>query len=165
MEHFDWLKGFVFPYINFALFLFLAVKFFKKPIQQALDGRRKDFERLMQEAKSAKDAAEAKNNELKQRLAKLDSEISLMKAKAKEAAETEAKAMLARAQRLSEQLKEEAKRMAEAEVKNARDQLRREIVEEVKGVVTKRLREVSDGEQTAILKKKISAIASIRAGA
>ena len=164
MEHFDWYKGFLFPYINFAIFLFFAIKFFKKPIRDMVSARRRDFERLVNEAGSARALAEGQAEELKRRLAKLDSEIETIKTRSREAAEAEVQNMLTKAKNLAATLQEEAKRMAESEVKLARDQLRREIVAEVTSVVTKRLREVSDQEHSVIVKNKINAVRDLRSG-
>ena len=82
MKDFNWIVGFVFPYINFFIFIFLFLKLFKKPIVDAMANRKTAYEQMAAEATKAKEEAEAKSRELDAKLANLTSEIEDIKAKA-----------------------------------------------------------------------------------
>ena len=165
MHHFDWLTGFIFPYINFAIFFILAVKFFRKPLLDMMAKRRVEFENLVNEADKARRDAEAKSQELQHRLTNLDQEIRRIVDEGRTNAEREAAALVAKANSVAEQIQIEVKRTAEAEVKAARDQLRREIVQQISDNISKRLLEVGDGDHTMIITQQVKEFANLKSGA
>lgn len=161
MEHFDWLKGFIFPYINFALFLFLAVKLFKKPIVGALGARKKLFQDLIEEAAKAKKEAEETNRVLNSRLAGLDAEIKNKIDQARELANAEARLIVAKAEELAQRITLESKRIAEAEIAAANARLKSEIINQVKNSLYTSLGQMEQTRHLAILKDDIKAVADI----
>lgn len=159
MEHFDWLKGFIFPYVNFFIFMFLAVKLFKKPLINAMAQRKTDFEQLVKEANSAREIAEAKHAELSRRYAQLDEEIRRMKAEGEADACQRAADMLNKAESLALHLREEARRMADAELARAREALRTEIIAEAKNQTLKKLEvELDERAQKDLAHKRITSL-------
>ncbi len=157
MENFDWIKGFVFPYINFAIFLFLAFKLFKKPLINMMASKKVEFERLVKEANRAKEEAEKKNLELTARLDRMDREIAEMQEKALKDAKERADDMVAKAAQLASHLKEEAHRMAEAELVRARKALRAEIIAEAKTQTIKKIQtDLDEKSQVNLVHKKIT---------
>lgn len=157
MDNFDWIKGFVFPYINFAIFLFLALKLFKKPLINMMANKKVEFERLVKEANRAKEEAEKKNAELTERLNRMDREIAEMSDKALKDAKERADDMVAKAELLANHLKEEARRMAEAELVRAKKALRAEIIAEAKAQTIKKIQtDLDDKSQANLVHKKIT---------
>lgn len=132
MENFDFLNSFLFPYINWIIFLILAYIMLKKPFLSALAAKRQSYADLLEKASLAKEEAERRNLELKQRLARLDQEVADIRSKARQQAEEEAKALVTSAEQLAEHLKREAKRIAEAEIAAAKVALQQEILQQVK---------------------------------
>lgn len=132
MENFDFLNSFLFPYINWIIFLVLAYIMLRKPFLNALAAKRKNYAELLERANVAREEAERRNQELKTRLARLDQEVADIRNKARQQAEEEARALVTSAEQLAEHLKREAKRIADAEVAAARVALQAEILEQVK---------------------------------
>lgn len=158
-----WLQ-LIFPYANFAIFLAMAVYFFRKPARNAAQQRRAEFTRLMDEASKARDEAKAKLAELAQREARLDQEVAELKKVSRESAAVEAAQIVADAERVAEHLKEEAKRIAHAEVEAAKAELRQEIVAAVRDGVTQRVKkELNDEAQLKIVRKQIGELGTLRA--
>lgn len=156
MEGVDLFMGLIAPYINFFIFIFIAIKLFKKPIQGMIAARKKSHEDLVAEATRAKKEAEAKQKELNQRLSTLDSEIEEMRNKAREAAELAAKEMLDKARSVAANMTAESKRLADAQLKQAKEKLQAEIVQEVTSQVEAKLRgDVDSSKHQSLVSSKI----------
>ena len=159
----DLFRGIILPYFNFAVFLGLAVFFFRKMAVNAAAKQRQDFEKLMNEARAARDAAVARLDELKKREAGLDKEIADIVAISKASADVEAQKIVADAERLAALLRDEARRIAHTEVEKARAALRGEIVEAVREGVTKRLKsEMNPESQLKLVKRQIGELKTIQ---
>jgi F-type H+-transporting ATPase subunit b len=163
-EHVDVLMGIVLPYANFAIFLGLAIFFFRKPAVAAARNRREQFEKLMAEATAARDLAVGKLNELKRREAELEAELEAMRSASLASAELEAGKIVSDAEKLAKHLRTEASRIAAAEVAKARHELRREIVETATATVREKLkRDLSSDAQAGIVSKKIDELKHVSA--
>lgn len=156
------LMGVILPYVNFFLFLGAAVFFFRKMAVGAAQKKRTEFEKLMAEARAARDAAEQRLEELKRRQAGLDKEIAEIMSISKSSGEVEAAKIQSDAERLSQHLRDEARRIAETEVEKARQELRREIVDAVRESVTKKIKsELNNDSQLKLVKNKIGELRNI----
>jgi F0F1-type ATP synthase membrane subunit b/b' len=150
VEHFDWLLGFWFPYINFAIFLVLAVYFLRKPLANFAAKRRNGYLAAVKAANEAKELATAKLLEIDARLASLDKEIAMIWDSSEKEAEREAAKIIESANRLATHLKAEAQRIADAEILRAKQELRRTVMKEVKAEVEKKIaREFAAPQQKA----------------
>ncbi len=149
MEHFNWTTGFWFPYINFFIFLFLAIYFFKKPLANLAKGRREKFEEQMRIATEAKRIAEEKLLEIKTRYQQLDQELALLREQAEEATKRESERIVNDARALADHLKREAQQVAAAEVSKAKDALQQLIVESVREKVLATILSEFDAEKRA----------------
>ena len=159
MENFDWIVGFVFPYVNFIIFVFLFMKLFKKPIIEAMSNRRSSYEQLVAEASKAKEEAEAKSKELDAKLAGLSSEIEEIKTKAVAQAKKEADSLINSAEKLADHLKSEAKRVASAEIAAAKTELEKQLLESAKNAVVSKLgSELSADKQKSLVEKGINSL-------
>jgi F0F1-type ATP synthase membrane subunit b/b' len=162
VENFDWLTGFVFPYLNFFLFLFLAFRFFRKPTASVLRNKKMEYERLVKEAQAARLAAEEKNNALSLRLKNLDEEIAEIRATQIAHAEKRADDIRKQAQALTSHIETEAKRMAEVEVQRAKMALQSEILETLKKLVSEKVsRETKPETQAEVMRSRLAALAGI----
>ncbi len=163
-EHVDPLMGIILPYANFAIFLALAIYFFRKPAIAAAAKKREAYEKLLAESKAAHDEAAQKLAEIKARQSGLDKEIADLKDTAKVAAEMEAQKIVSDAQRLAEHFRQEARRIAQAEVDGARAVLRQEIVDSVRENVTTKLKsELNNDAHLSLVKNRIGELKNIRA--
>ncbi len=164
MENFDFLQSFLFPYINLAIFLFLAIYFGRKPVKAALANRRESYLALLEKANKAKEEAESKHRELDARLKGLDAELQRMRNEVKAAADQEAQAILSSGAALAEHLKREAKRIADAEVTAAKEAIRAEILAEVRQKTAEELkRSLDDNRQHQIVKQSLAGLNSVGA--
>ena len=163
MEQFDWIKGFVLPYTNFAIFLLLAFKFFKAPLGNILSAKRTDFEEVLKEANKLKLEAEEQSKQLQVRLDRLDEEVEDIRKKAQVQADSEAKEIVKSAEELAEHIRQEAVRMAEAEIKRARQTLQTEILTEVRKNVEAKIRQdVDESKNKDIVNLKMKSLSSLR---
>lgn len=164
MENFDFFQSLLFPYINLAIFLALAVFIFKKPILNALASKRVNYLAIVERANLAKEEAERKHRELDARLKGLDAELDKMRREVKTAADQEAAAILSSGQALAEHLKREAKRIAEAEIAVAKEEIRSEILEQVRQKTAEELkRTLDDNRQHQIIQTSLKDLPRIGA--
>ncbi len=147
MEHFDWMLGFWFPYINFAIFLALAIYFFRKPLANMAAKRRQNYLSAVKVANEAKELAVAKLAEIDARLSGLDREVAAIIDTANQEAERESARIIDAANRLAANLREEASRIAEAEIVRARQELKMTVLNEVRAEVEKKIAAEFGAEQ------------------
>lgn len=159
MENFDFLNSFVFPYVNWIIFLILATILFKKPLQNAFKSKRSSYLAIVERANFAKAEAEARQNELAQQLQRLDGEMNRMRKEVQDAAEQEANAILASATQLADHLKREAHSIAAAEVAAAKDAVRAEILTLVREKTAEELlRTLDEGRQHQIIQRNLDSL-------
>jgi F0F1-type ATP synthase membrane subunit b/b' len=135
----EWLKSNIFPYINLAVFLFLLVKFGKKPFAAALQDRRVQFIRARDEAAKLLNEAKAENDKLEARLKMLKTEIEAIQNEAQKAAEWEGSQAIQKAQQLAQASIADAEAQVQTLAKEAEQRMRSRIVAEVVTQVTKQL--------------------------
>jgi F-type H+-transporting ATPase subunit b len=161
LEGFNWLTGFVFPYINFIIFALLAVKFFKKPASEIFKSKRLEYEKIVKDAGEAKRVAEEKNRALKVRLENLDKEIQEMRSQALASAKAQSEEIIVRAAQLAKNMEEEAKRRAEAEFLRARNHLRKEFMDTLKGTIEQMtVSDLNAEKQENLVKKKVKQLST-----
>lgn len=163
MENFDLLNSFIFPYVNLAIFLFLAVYLLKKPLHNALKSKRDSYLAIVERANQAKAEAEQRQKELALKLSQLDAEMSRMRKDVKESAEQEAKAILVSAEQLAEHLKREAHSIAAAEIAAAKDAVRSEIMALVREKTADELtRSLDERHQHQIIQSSLHTLAGLK---
>jgi len=164
LEQLDTFMGIIVPYANFALFIILAVVFFRSPARAAAKKKREAFEAQMREASRVKQEAEAKLLELQTRMNNMDREVAEMMDTAKKSAAIEADKIVSDAERLAQHLQSEAVRVANAEAEKARATLRDEIIAEAMVQVTKKLQsELSEKDHGALVKSRLGKLQELRA--
>jgi F-type H+-transporting ATPase subunit b len=117
----------IMKFVNFGILAGILFYFLRKPVSQSLADRREDIKRQLDEAREAKEAAEAKYQEYKGRVANLEQEIRQIQ----EDFRAEGDRLRARIVEDSRQAAEGIRRQAEAagasEVRRAIDDLRAEV--------------------------------------
>ena len=116
--------------INFAIVIALLTYLLRKKAADHFQGRAQSYEALLTRAESAKKEAEANKKQISERLSKLEqnAQNSIAQAKA-EAEELKAK-ILQEAKELSKKLEEEAQRTVEFEIQRAKEQIRKDLLQE-----------------------------------
>lgn len=162
MSHFDWLRGFVFPYVNFLVFAVLLVKFAGKPLRELFGKRKREFQALVESAKETQNQARQQLAVLNERLAGLDKEVQDIKDAARRDAEDEARKIIEQGKKLATYMKEEAVRVAEAEISKARDDLQQEILVSVRQKVEEKIRQdMTSDEKKQFMQSQVSRLRAV----
>jgi F-type H+-transporting ATPase subunit b len=130
------LGGLFFSTINFLLFAAILRKYALPAVRDAIRQRRDKIVQALNEAKRAKDEAEALRQEYEHKLAGLAAEQERLQTQALEAAEREKNRILEEARRAAERVQNEARQIARREVEEARRVLRQEVAEQAVRLAT-----------------------------
>lgn len=129
-SHIPWPK-LIFSSINFAIFLFIAVKIAQKAeLPQYFAARRLRIAEALAQAERARREAEALRAEWQRRLDGLGAELESMLKQAREDIAAERDQILAAARKAAEAIRRDAQRTAESELRNAQEALRAEVAKQ-----------------------------------
>jgi len=154
--HFDLWNGFIYPNINFFLFLFAAVYFFRLPLNNRVLEKKREYEQLVIEAKKAKDEAELKIRTAENRLLGLNEEIEEMEKRAFRRIEQDSKQISDETKKITEDLQKEFEQMSHAQLQFLEKKLHREILTKVRQQVVLTLdKTLNDQRQQEFVRKKL----------
>jgi F-type H+-transporting ATPase subunit b len=134
------LQQLIFPAINFLLFAFVMRKYAIPAVRESLRKRRDTITQALNEAKKAKDEAQALRQEYEQKLASLAAEQERLRQQALEDAEREKTRILDEARKMADRARLEAQQTAQREVEEARRILRQEVAEQAVRLATELVR-------------------------
>jgi len=120
------LKDFLYRCFNFALMVGLLLYFVTKPIRKGLKERTEEIRKALADAQAAKEAAEARQREYSDKLAKATEEIAGITEAIRREGELEREKILLAAQEMAEKIEKEAENKASGVVDKARTELREE---------------------------------------
>jgi F-type H+-transporting ATPase subunit b len=165
VENFDWIRGFIVPYINFAIFIVLGFFFFRKPLSQFAKNRRADFEKDMHAAQHAKNEALATLAKIDERLASLQAEMETIRQNSIDEAERESARIISDAQKQANFLIEEAKMIVDGEALKARSDILSSVLSKVRTQVEEKLiNELKVPQQKVIFQSQLSKLSSLQNG-
>lgn len=113
----------IFNFIVLAVGVYLV---WTKVLSGMLEKRGEDIKKAINEAKSAKDAADLRAVEYREKLSRLETRIEEIQKELRLEGEAEKKRMIAEAENASVRVKEQAKLAAEQEIKKAKLEIRKE---------------------------------------
>lgn len=116
-------------FVNFAILVGMLFYFLRKPVRQALADRHENVRKALEDARKAKEEAEAKVLEYRQRVANLEREISDIRDQVRAEAERQKDQIMAEAQNAADSIRRQAEAAGTNEVKRAQDILRGEVVD------------------------------------
>lgn len=119
--------AFLIQIINFAVLLFVIVKFAKKPFKEYLKNRRAAVKERIEEAERLLKEAQEVKALYAEKLSRLPEEIDAFRASALKEAEAERTKILAEAQELASRIREQARLAYEQELKEALQRVRAEV--------------------------------------
>ncbi|HAK89321.1 MAG: ATP synthase F0 subunit B [Nitrospirae bacterium GWC2_46_6] len=128
-EHGSSLMDWVWRIVNFAILVFVLVKFLNKPLRSFLQQRKELIEKSIKEAQEAKALALKALAEVEERLKVKDKEIEEIISSAKTSGEREKERLIAEGEKLKVKILEQAKANIDFEVKRAKDTIKAEAVE------------------------------------
>jgi len=120
------LTDFIWRCFNFLIMVGILVYFVRKPIKNALVGRREEIVKSLSEAEQAQADAEAKFREYDEKLNKAEAEIVIIAADLKREGELERERIIAQARESAEKIRNEAEKTAGFEIEKARAELKGE---------------------------------------
>ena len=120
--------AFLVQVVNFAVLLFIIVKFGKKPFKEYLKNRHETVKERIEEAERLLKEAQEVKALYTEKLEKLPGEIEAFRAQALKEAETERAKILAEAQELASRIREQARLAYEQEMKETLSRVRAEVV-------------------------------------
>lgn len=124
------IKDFGFRIMNFAVLLFLLVKFAAKPIGSGLAGRRKAIKDEIEELEAKKAAAERSYREFEQKLATVEKDIDKVVDRAIAQAEVEKTKIIEKAEQAASDIKRAAEMVIQKEIMEARRTLKNDVAEQ-----------------------------------
>ncbi len=134
------LKDFLFRVLNFGIVVALLVYFLRKPLKKGLAGRREDIEKALDEAKQAKEEAEAKFADYDRKLDQATEEIAEISASIRREGELEKQKIIANANEMAAKIEQDAEKAAALEVAKAKTELQREAVQLAVDLAEKKLK-------------------------
>ncbi len=123
----EW-KGWLWQIINFAVLVAGLVLVLKNPMRNYLKARTEAIRKGLDDARQAREAAEAALKEIQERLSRKDAEIEAILRTAKQSGEAEREALLKEAERMNQNIAEHVETYISFELKKARDAIRKEAV-------------------------------------
>ena len=123
--------------VNLLILIGIIVYFARIPIKGALEKRRENLSREINEAKEAIDTAKNKFDEYSEKLKDLDSEISKLRESVQNLGESEKNEIITQAEQTCELIKKESKETIELEALRARQEIQEEVVNSSIGLAEK----------------------------
>lgn len=150
-----------FALLNFALLIYLLVRFTKKPLRHFLVSRHAQVQKNLVEAAELRDAAKAKLEEINGKLEKFEQEVTQLKEDVRKDAEKERDRIIKAAHAEAERLVKQADKTLDQELRRARAMLEAELVEVSLSLAEERIRgAINDADRKRINDEYISRIAS-----
>jgi F-type H+-transporting ATPase subunit b len=142
----------VFGAVNFLLFVVVLRKYALPAVRDSLKRRRDTIVQALNEAKKAKEEAEALQREYQQKLAGLAAEQERLRQQALTDAEREKTRILEEAHKMAERARNDAQLTARRELAEARRLLRQEVAEQAVRLATELVRSrLTPGDQSRLI--------------
>ena len=131
MEGVEFFSGFLFPFINFSIFLAIVCYASRKPLQKFALSQRQAFLDRAREANERAAELQELEDKLQNDTARIEQDLSTIEQRAHQDADREAQAVVAEAVQIATQIGSDAKMIADAYTQHIRLQLQREILAKV----------------------------------
>ncbi|HEC97434.1 MAG TPA: ATP synthase F0 subunit B [Nitrospirae bacterium] len=149
----DW-KGWLWKIVNFAILIFILVKYLAKPMKEYFRQRTELIEKSLTEAREAKGLAQKALKEVEEKLKFKDQEIERIVDSAKQSGQAEHDNLIEQGKDMSEKIRQQARANIEMELKNAKAALRAEASGLALKLAEKRLRErLTEEDQMRLLEE------------
>jgi len=147
--------------MNFGALLFLLVKFGGPPVAKALAARHQQIKSDLASAAETRAAAQARFEQQEKRLASLEQEIATIAASIKQEAEAEKARLIALSEERARRIREESEFIIEQQVKQAEEDLRREVAAAAVALAEKIVRsQMGPGDQQRMIDSFVGDIAT-----
>ena len=134
-------KEWLWKIVNFAILVFILVKFMGKPLKEFLRKRTEVIEKTLQEAREAKELALKALIEVEERLKYKDKEIEEILAASRSSAKLDLDSLIHQGERMRDKILEHAQTGIEFGLRQAKEEIRAEAVEIAMEMAEKKLKE------------------------
>lgn len=157
------LKDLAFRIMNFAVLLFLLVKFTAKPIGSGLAARRKQIKDELEDLETRKQTAQDSYRDFEAKLATVEQEIDLVVEKAVAQAQVEKTKILEKAEQAAADIQRQAEMTIQKEIMEARRSLKNEVAEQAavmaEGLIVKNL---TQDDQVKIVEDYLAKVGAVQ---
>ncbi|MBI4653512.1 MAG: F0F1 ATP synthase subunit B [Nitrospirae bacterium] len=155
------LKDWLWPVVNFAILVFILVKFGRKPISEFLRKRTELIEKSLKEAEEAKELAKKALGEVQERLRAVDEEINKILESARKAGEREREALIAQGKSLKNKILEQTKANIDYELQKAKKAIKSEAALMAIEIAERQIKEkLNEKEQVRLIEEYIKKFAN-----
>lgn len=152
----EW-KEWLWKILNFAILVFILVKFLGKPFKNFLKQRTELIEKTLKEAREAKELAAKALAEVEDRLKSKDKEIQDIISISERSARVEYDQLIKQGEEMKEKVIAQAKSNIDYELKAAIDTIKAEAVEIAMELAEKKIKErLSEKEQMRLIEESLS---------
>ncbi len=152
-----------FRILNFAVLVFILVKFGAKPIAEGLSGRQKKIKDDIEDLESRRDEAEKTYKNFQAKLAGMEKEIDTIVDKAVAQAEIEKTKILEKAEQSAEDLKRQAEMTINNEIMVARRTLKNDIAEQAAAMAEELIRKnLTADDQVKIIEDYLDKVGAVQ---
>lgn len=152
----EW-KEWLWKILNFAILVFILVKFLGKPLKNFLKQRTELIEKTLKEAREAKELAAKALAEVEERLKSKDKEIQDIISISERSARVEYDQLIKQGEEMKEKVIAQAKSNIDYELKAAIDTIKAEAVEIAMELAEKKIKErLSETEQMRLIEESLS---------
>ncbi|MDJ0623663.1 MAG: F0F1 ATP synthase subunit B [Desulfocapsaceae bacterium] len=152
-----------FRVLNFAVLVFLLVKFGAKPIASGLAGRQKKIKDDIEDLESRRDEAEKTYRAFEAKLAGMEKEIDTIVDKAVAQAEIEKQKILEKAEQSAEDMKRQAEMAINNEIMVARRTLKNDIAEQATAMAEELIRKnLKADDQVKIIEDYLDKVGAVQ---
>ena len=157
------LKDLGFRIMNFAVLLFLLVKFGAKPIGSGLAARREEIKNEIEDLEARKKVAEQSFAEFETKLSAVEKEIDTVVEKAVAQAEVEKAKIIEKAEQAAEDIQRQAEMAIQKEVMEARRSLKDEVADQA-AVMAEELivKNLTDEDQVKIVEDYLAKVGAVQ---
>jgi len=149
----------IFQIINFFLFLLVLYKWALPRTKTFFTKRSQDIQQSLKEAEKAKNLAEKRLKEYKEKLFSIDKEVENIRRLAEKEGRREKAKIITEAEKEAETIKKQAKAIAQQEIKKAKEELRREVVKLSLEKAEKTIKDgINKNDQARLIKEYIKQI-------
>lgn len=124
------LKDFMWRVLNFAALMVILIKFLKKPLVDALKGRKQGIAAEFDDLEARRSEAERQYKEYESKLAGIDTELKDMVEKAIAQGQVEKEKIIEEANRAAESIKRQAEMAIQNEIMQAKRRLKIEVTDQ-----------------------------------
>lgn len=149
--------------LNFAVLVFILVKFGAKPIANSLAGRQKKIKDDIEDLESRRDEAEKTYRDFETKLAGMEKEIDTIVEKAVAQAEIEKQKILEKAEQSAEDMKRQAEMTINNEIMVARRTLKNDIADQATAMAEELIRKnLTADDQVKIIEDYLDKVGAVQ---